>query len=155
MLLGRDVLRPLRLVLVCLVGLAGTGCYTHTVADGARAIFADSQLCTNAGITVTARPDLAPHAILKDVTPPPGVSLDSLGETYEISGCSFSKLLYVCGRPIIGTHADPFSAAVSPDGIDMAFNTPDFTLLTAHEIEGGRITSAVVCHAATQTQTVQ
>jgi hypothetical protein len=99
---------------------------------------------------VRARPDLAPHSVLKGVTPPPGVDLDAVGDTYEISGCA-KKLLFVCGHPVAGNHADPFSAGVSKDGIDMSFNTDEFTLITAHSVEGGRITSAVVCQPASQT----
>ena len=96
------------------------------------------------------RPDLAPHSVLNGVTPPPGQSLDSVGDAYEVSGCN-TKRLYVCGHPFVGTHADPFSASVSPDGIDMSFNTSDFSLFTSHDIEGGRITSAVVCQPSAQT----
>ncbi len=128
--------------------LACTGC-GPTFNDGIRMVYASSQLCTYAGVSAKARSDLAPHAVLKNVTPPPGVAVDSLGDAYEVSGCG-KTIVYVCGHPVVGSHADPFSASVSPDGIDMAFNTSNFALYTSHSIEGGRITSAVVCQAATQ-----
>jgi hypothetical protein len=129
------------------LALAGCG---PTVVDGVRSVFSASQLCTAANVTVKARPDLAPHSVLNGVTPPPGQSLDSVGDAYEVSGCN-TKRLYVCGHPFVGTHADPFSASVSPDGIDMSFNTSDFSLFTSHDIQGGRITSAVVCQPSAQT----
>jgi len=129
--------------------LACVGC-GPTVTDGIRMVYATSQLCTYAGVSAKPRPDLAPHTVLKDVTPPPGVAVDSLGDTYEVSGCG-QKLLLVCGHPVVGNHADPFSATVSPDGIDMSFNTANFALFTDHNVEGGHITSAVVCQASPQT----
>jgi hypothetical protein len=121
-----------------------------TFTDGVRAVYSSSQLCTSANVTVKARPDLAPHTVLAGVTPPPGVALDSVGDVYEVSGCN-RKIVYVCGHPVVGKNPDPFSAAVSPDGIDMAFNTDEFALFTSHIVEDGRIKSAVVCQASGQT----
>jgi hypothetical protein len=130
------------------LSLAALAC-GPTKQDGIRAVFASSQLCPTGGITLKERPDLAPHTVLKDVTPPPGVAVDSLGDTYEVSGCGTKQIL-VCGHPVVGSHADPFSAVVSPDGNDMFFNTSRFALFTAHSVEGGRITSAVVCQGSSQ-----
>ena len=143
---GRDVVTIFAMALGT-VACAGCG---PTMNDGIRAVYSSSQLCTYAGVNAKARPNLAPHTVLPGVTPPPGVAVDALGDTYEISGCG-KKILYVCGHPVVGNHADPFSAGVSPDGIDMSFNTSNFALFTSHSIQGGRITSAVVCQASTQT----
>jgi hypothetical protein len=142
----RDVL-TIAAMTVATLACAGCG---PTVTDGIRMVYSSSQLCTYAGVSAKARPDLAPHTVLPDLTPPPGVAVDSLGDTYEISGCG-KKLLLVCGHPVVGNHPDPFSASVSPDGIDMSLNTNNFALFTSHSIEGGRITSAVVCQASART----
>ncbi len=142
---GRNVVT---IVAMAIPSLACAGC-GPTMNDGIRAVYSSSQLCTYAGVGAKARPDLAPHAVLQGVTPPPGVSVDSLGDTYELSGCG-KKMLMVCGHPVVGNHADPFVVSVSPDGIDMAFNTSNFSLFTSHSVEGARVTSAVVCQASTQ-----
>jgi hypothetical protein len=131
--------------------LALAGC-APTVADGARAVFSTSQICRADAITIRARPDLAPHAVLKGVTPPPGVDLDAVGDTYELAGCN-RKVLLVCGRPVVGNHADPFSAAISQGeyGTELTLNTEYFALTRALDVDGNRVASAVVCQTANST----
>jgi hypothetical protein len=84
--------------------------------------------------------------VLKDVTPPPGVNLDSVGDTYEMSGCD-KKLLMVCAHPVEGAHPDPFSAGVKQGeyGTELSLNTEYFTLVRALSVDGGRVSSVVVC----------
>jgi len=130
--------------------LASTGC-APSIADGAQSVFSTSQLCPYEGITVRARPDLSPHAVLKDTPPPAGMNIDSVGGTYEISGCS-KKLLFVCGRPVIGNGADPFSAGFSQqdDGPHLSLNTDYFAITRSLDTEGNRVANVVVCQPASQ-----
>jgi hypothetical protein len=134
-------------------GVTLAGC-APTVADGARAVFSTSQICDHAGVTVKERSDLAPHAVLKGVAPPPGVELDSVGSTYEISGCG-AKLVFVCGRPVVGQHGDPFSAEVTSSkgstSTDVAFNTRYFAITRSMGIDGNRVSNAVVCQPGSPT----
>lgn len=131
--------------------LALAGC-APTVADGARAVFSTSQICPDDAITVRARGDVAPHSVLNGVTPPPGVNIDSVGDTYEVAGCN-KKVLFVCGRPIVGSHADPFSAAVTQDqyGTELTLNTEYFALTRALDVDGRHVASAVVCQPGAPT----
>ena len=129
-----------------------TACSTPTVADGARAVFATSQICTPDKVTVKERPDLAPHSVLPGVTPPNGQNIDSVGSAYEVSGCA-KKLVLVCGRPFVDTPPpDPFSAGVTyPNGSDwpdLSFNNEYYALTRAIDIDGNRVASAVVCQPA-------
>jgi hypothetical protein len=131
--------------------LASAGC-AHSVADGAVSVFSTTQICPYETIDIKARPDLAPHSVLKGVTPPAGVDLDSVGSTYEISGCN-KKQLYVCGRPVNGKGTDPFSAAFSrqDDGVHLDLNTEYFAITRALDSEGNRVANVVVCQPANQT----
>jgi hypothetical protein len=143
---GRDVIVGMFIA----VGLATAGC-APSVADGAQRIYSTSQICPAEGVTVRLRSDLPPHSVLKGVTPPPGVALDSVGDTYEITGCN-KKMLMVCGHPIVGTHPDPFSAAATSDddGIRVSLNTGTFTITRALSIEDDRVSTVVVCQPASQ-----
>jgi len=138
-------------MVVAAAGLASAGC-AHSVADGAVSVFSTTQICPYETIDIKARPDLAPHSVLKGVTPPPGVDLDSVGSTYEISGCNH-KQLYVCGRPVIGKTTDPFSAGYSrqDDGVHLDLNTEYFAITRALDTEGNRVANVVVCQPANQT----
>jgi hypothetical protein len=131
--------------------LAAAGC-APTVADGARSVFSTTHICPASAITVTTRSDLAPHSVLKGVTPPPGVDLDSVGSTYEISGCN-QKVLFVCGRPVVGKTQDPFSAgfAYADDGVHLDLNTDYFAITRALDESGGRVSTVVVCQPGSQT----
>jgi hypothetical protein len=130
-----------------LLPLASTAC-APSVADGAARVYSMAQICPHEGVTVKERSDLPPHSVLKGTPTPPGVDIDSVASTYEISGCS-KKLLYVCARPVVGNHADPFSVAVTtpddPDGPRLALNTPYFTETRAISIDGNRIANMAVC----------
>ena len=138
-------------VVVGAAGLASAGC-APTVSDGAQSVFSTSQICPAASITVKARSDLAPHTVLKDTTPPPGVDLDSVGDTYEISGCS-KKMIFVCGHPVVGNHPDPFSAGVShaEDMTYLTLNTEYFAITRAISVDGNRVSTVVVCQPASPT----
>lgn len=130
--------------------LASSAC-APSVAEGARRIYAAAEICPHDGITVSERSDLAPHSMLKGVPTPPGVDVDSITSTYEISGCG-KKVLYVCGRPHVGNHADPFSAAVStPDdlGPRITLNTPYFTETRSSEVAGDHIDNVATCQPVT------
>lgn len=130
--------------------LASTAC-APSVADGAKRVYAAAEICPHDGITVHERSDLAPHSVLKGVATPPGVDIDSIASTYEITGCG-KKALYVCGRPVVGNHADPFSAAVStPDdlGPRITLNTPYYTVTRATDVSGDHIANMAVCQPAT------
>jgi hypothetical protein len=119
--------------------LASTAC-APSVGDGAARIYAAAEICPHDGITVKERSDVAPHTVLQGVPTPPGVDIDSITSTYEITGCG-KDVLYVCGRPVVGNHADPFSVAVStPDaeGPRLAMNTPYFTETRAIDVDGNR-----------------
>lgn len=126
--------------------LASTAC-APSVADGAARIYSAAEICPHEGITVKARSDVAPHSVLKGTPTPPGVDIDSIASTYEIAGCG-KKVLYVCGRPIVGNHADPFSVAVSsPDdlGPRLSLNTPYFTETRAIDVAGDHIANMTAC----------
>lgn len=128
------------------VSLASTAC-APSVADGAVRIYAADQICPHDVITVKERSDVAPHSVLKGVPTPPGVDIDSITSTYELSGCG-KKMLYVCGRPVVGNHADPFSVAVStPDdlGPRLVLNTPYFTETRAIDVDGDHIANMAAC----------
>lgn len=133
--------------------LASTAaCSAPTVADGARAVFATSQVCTPDKVTVKERPDIAPHTVLPGVTPPNNQNLDAVGSAYEVSGCA-KKLVLVCGRPFVDTPPpDPFSAGVThPNGNDwpdLSFNNEYWAITRAVDIDGDRVVSAVVCQPA-------
>jgi hypothetical protein len=140
------------LLATSLLACCVTGCSTPTVADGARMVFATSQVCTPDKVTVKERPDLAPHSVLPGVTPPNDANIDSVGSTYEISGCA-KKLVMVCGRPYVDKPPpDPFSAGVTyPNGndwADLSFNNEYYALTRAIDIDGDRVVSAVVCQPA-------
>jgi hypothetical protein len=132
---------------VLAASVASTAC-APSVADGASMIYAASETCGHEGITVKERSDLAPHTLLKGTPTPPGVDIDSITSTYELSGCG-KDVLYVCGRPVIGNHADPFSVAMtSPpdeDGLHLALNTPNFTETRAIYVDGNRIANMATC----------
>ena len=134
-------------VLSLLLPLASTAC-APSIADGAAQIYTVAQICPHEGVTVKERSDLPPHSVLKGTATPPGVDIDSVATTYEISGCS-KKQLYVCARPVVGSHADPFSVGVStpndPEGPRLALNTPYFTETRAISIDGNRIANMAVC----------
>ena len=136
-------------VMAVLSALAVSAC-APTVADGAQRVFSTTQICRADAVSVKARPDLAPHAVLEGVSPPPGLDLDAVGGTYELSGCN-RKLLYVCAHPIVGNHPDAFSAAITQGefGTEVSLNTEYFALTRALETSGGRVTSAVVCQPGT------
>jgi hypothetical protein len=141
-----------RAVLAAMI-LACAACSAPTVADGARAVFATSQICTPDKVTVKERTDLAPHAVLHDVTPPNEANIDSVGSVYEVSGCT-KKLVMVCGRPFVDKPPpDPFSAGIEypngPDWADLSFNNEYFALTRSIDIDGKRVVSAVVCQPAT------
>lgn len=127
--------------------LASSAC-APSVADGAQRIYAAAEICPHDGITVKERSDVAPHTVLKGTPTPPGVDIDSITSTYELSGCG-KDVLYVCGRPVVGNHADPFSVAVtSPpddDGLHLALNTPYFTETRAIDVDGNRIANMATC----------
>jgi hypothetical protein len=127
------------------------GC-APTVEDGARQVYAVSQICPAAGVAVKARPDLAPHTVLSGATPPPPSDIDSVSETYEISGCA-QKRLFVCAHPVIRKQSDPFSVALAyaDDGAHLDFNTEYFELVRGLDVDGDHVESAVVCQPGTQT----
>ena len=127
-------------------GIASTAC-APSVADGAARIYSVAEICPHDGVTVKGRSDLAPHSVLKGVSTAPGVNIDSITDTYELTGCG-KKVLYVCGRPVIGNHPDPFSVAVwTPDDVGprLAVNTPYFTETRAIDIDGDRIENMTTC----------
>lgn len=135
--------------------LATQGC-APSVADGAKMVYATSHICPAEKVDVRLRSDIAPHTVLQGVTPPPGTSLDSVGDTYEISGCN-KKVTMVCGHPIVGKHDDPFSADATEDeedGMHLSLNTGYFAITRALSVDDNRVSSVVVCHPAA-TKTVQ
>jgi hypothetical protein len=137
-------------IVVCVAGPVLAGC-APTVADGARRVFSVSEICPYESVAVRARGDLAPHAVLQGVSPPPGVSIDDVGDTYELSGCN-KKVVMVCGNPVVSSHADPFSAqaAIDDNGMRLLVNTGTFTITRAVDVDGNRVSNVVVCQAATQ-----
>ena len=131
--------------------LAAVGC-APSVADGAQTVFSTSQICPFASVTVKERSDLAPHSVLKSTDAPPGYTVDSVGRTYEVSGCN-KKLLMDCANPVVGKHADPFSADFSradDDEVFLSVNTDTFTITRAITTSGDRVSTVVVCQPATQ-----
>lgn len=135
--------------LVAAAALGSTAC-APSVADGAARIYSAAAICPHDGIVVKERSDLPPHSVLKGTPTPPGVDIDSVATTYEVSGCN-QRVLYVCARPVVGNHADPFSVAVSnpdDDGPNLALNTPYFTETRAISVDGNRIANMAVCQPA-------
>jgi hypothetical protein len=128
------------------------GC-APTVEDGARQVYAVSQICDFTAVQVRERSDLRPSSVLQGVTPPPGVDLDSVGSAYELSGCG-KKQIFVCGRPFVGKGTDPFSVVdESTPGQwgDVTFHTEYYALTRATHIADGRVPTAVVCQPAAAT----
>jgi hypothetical protein len=151
------MLRSSSLLAVVMAALGSTAC-APSVADGARQVFFTSQICTDENTTVKARSDLEPKSVLKGVTPPAGVDLDSVGTTYEITGCN-KKVIMVCGRPYVGNKGDPFSAnpvqdkeRVDKDFADPEFNTDLYTFTRAISIDGNRVSTGVVCQTGSVAQ---
>ncbi len=97
-----------------------TGC-AMSMAEGARHIFSEKNICPADRVTVHKRADIPPHTLLApqrtDQQPPPEVSadperlalwnklqqdrqatVDEAGTTYEVAGCGQS-VMYVCSHP--------------------------------------------------------
>jgi hypothetical protein len=151
--------------------IASSGCATESVPLGAQSIFARANTCSAERVTVTARPDVAPHTVLPPEGPdanapppeggdydvmrsvprslaPPSAprNVDALGATYEVSGCGKSLLL-VCANPIVDGRSGAFSASFS-EGFAASRAPLQHSFSKAQIIEGDRVLSMVVCEPA-------
>ncbi len=132
-------------------GLTSVGC-APSVAEGAQRVFSTSQICPYESVTVRARSDLPPHSVLKGSSAPPGYTVDSVGQTYEVTGCQ-KTLVMVCGNPVIGKHPDPFSADFSrsdDDEVHLSLGTEYFAITRALTTSGDRVSTVVVCQPGGQ-----
>jgi hypothetical protein len=156
---------------IIVAGMASSGCVTESIPEGAQSIFARATSCPWDRVSVTARPAIAPHKVLKpqgpdanlptpDATDPdrislrhnaltpgsPPVGVDALGTTYEVSGCG-KTVVMVCANPIVDGRSGPFSASFS-EGYAVPYATMQHNFSKAQVIDGDRVVSMVVCEQA-------
>jgi hypothetical protein len=151
------------------LGIASWGCTTGTVPDGAQSIFSRATTCPPDRVVVTARPDVAPHTVLRpasdanmptpDATDPdqstlkpslsprsPPVSVDEVGTTYQVFGCGRSATI-VCANPVVDGRSGPFSASFA-EGFAVPHAAWQHDFSRAQIIDGDRVVSMVVCEPA-------
>jgi hypothetical protein len=147
-------MRALLLASVCFAG-CGTLFRPLSLTGGAGTIFSQSQYCPAERVTVTPRPEIAPHAFLVRTLPTPPAeiaadaqrlkmwrdaqnqewaALDRWGHSFSVAGCGkFQE--YVCGHP---TRVD-FNNGVGLQTGDNSFSEGNGTR------EGTFVMSAVQC----------
>lgn len=139
--------------------LAGSAGCAASMAEGARKIFSEKNVCPPERITVQRRDDIPPHVLLapgqsQQPAPPPEVAgdperlalwqklhgeqaaaLDQAGTTYQVSGCGKSAM-WVCRHPS--------QAEVATGGSGMIVGD-ESTTVGDDTITGTKVISAVEC----------
>lgn len=156
------------LIGAALAAFAVMGC-SMPLPDGAQSVFSRTYTCPEDRITVTPRPDLIPHTLLKGgevVAPPPPppvaadpermrlwrtlhpptTSIDDIGDAYEVSGCG-ERRVYVCAHPQLDGGQGAFSATVEALGRSrrLLVHTAYYAGGDVVTARGGSVASAVVC----------
>ena len=136
--------------------------------DGASAVFVKTVVCPASRVSVTARPDVAPHTIYSPPrrTPPADIAadpgrlelwksqqpttpdVDAIAKSYTVTGCG-QTALYACGHPRMDGGDGPFSVTVTKgpgNGTVVQYNTKYFaSIKDGYTTVGNTLESAVVC----------
>lgn len=152
------------LVSVAFVVLAGCG---KKLEAGAKEVFVKKAVCPPDRVSVTARPDVAPHTIYAapvrtppaDIAADPGrlalwksqqagtVDVDAIAKSYKVTGCG-QTTLYACAHPRVGVGDGPFSVEVfnSRGSQDIHYNTTYWASdKDSYERTNDVLESSVVC----------
>jgi hypothetical protein len=145
--------------------IASLGC--ASIPEGAQAIFARVNTCPPERVIVTARPDVAPHTIVKQKQPeasppPPEVAadpermrfwrsehpvakvpdVDAIAATYEVSGCG-KTVMFACAHPVVGAGGPFWATYESNPGGDIVGFDSQWGVQVSRMMAGG--SGVVVC----------